>query len=129
MCPSTVLVVAFSTIGYIYVRLLFSVYDGAAPTSIYTLSLHDALPIFQERGDEGLQPGEHPGAHQPLRLAPGCSRSEEHTSELQSPMYLVCRLLLEKKNQLSLIRFIGFYVAALFLLRTRLRVRQYGTYR
>src|SRR5437762_11384761 len=69
---------------------------------IYTLSLHDALPIcgnlrdlegrkyFYPASDQGS-----PSTHQ--RVEQG-RRSEEHTSELQSPMYLVCRLLLEKKN-------------------------------
>ena len=53
-------------------------FNDTATTEIYTLSLHDALPI----------------------CAPTV-RSEEHTSELQSLAYLVCRLLLEKKNALS----------------------------
>src|SRR5437764_13678795 len=65
-------------------------------TEIYTLSLHDALPISiclrdQSRGSTSRR------TTQPSRPALR-ARSEEHTSELQSPMYLVCRLLLEKKN-------------------------------
>src|SRR5436189_3450722 len=69
----------------------FFFFNDTATTAIYTLSLHDALPI------SGMLPP--PGV--PLLT---CSmswpdRSEEHTSELQSPMYLVCRLLLEKKNR------------------------------
>src|SRR2546430_8683349 len=79
--------------------LLFFFFNDTATTEIYTLSLHDALPISQEvprqpararvrraelhRGTEG-------------RPAP---RSEEHTSELQSQSNLVCRLLLEKKKK------------------------------
>src|SRR5690349_24057824 len=80
-------------------------YNDTAPTEIYTLSLHDALPIClglphvllvldQEDGLPGL--GRLLG---PLPLgAGGQHRSEEHTSELQSRRDLVCRLLLEKKN-------------------------------
>src|SRR5947209_12771476 len=68
---------------------------------IYTLSLHDALPIFRRRrwhhraarGGYDLCARRHSG------FRPTCDeRSEEHTSELQSRQYLVCRLLLEKKN-------------------------------
>src|SRR5437762_10436353 len=103
-------------------------FTDTATTEIYTLSLHDALPILfsiqlwrresgrriprprRGRGDGTHEPrvGDPPalaGAnilvvvntadeHRSLRLR----RSEEHTSELQSPMYLVCRLLLEKKK-------------------------------
>src|SRR5437764_14794885 len=59
----------------------------------YILSLHDALPIFRS--------GAAAAPRVVYRCSPSCprSRSEEHTSELQSPMYLVCRLLLEKKNE------------------------------
>src|SRR5437764_11709655 len=73
-----------------------------ATPEIYTLSLHDALPISPSS----------PGSTRPWtpgRTCPPSSacttrrcRSEEHTSELQSPMYLVCRLLLEKKKDHSL---------------------------
>src|SRR5437879_7260363 len=69
-----------------------------APTELYTLSLHDALPILEQAPAE-----QHPVADQARRHAqrrpPREARSEEHTSELQSPMYLVCRLLLEKKRK------------------------------
>src|SRR5690348_17760940 len=72
----------------------FFFFNDTATTEIYTLSLHDALPIFLLRRAahprprrQGLEP--HPG---------GRERSEEHTSELQSPVHLVCRLLLEKKK-------------------------------
>src|SRR5437879_10053438 len=84
-----------------------------APTQIYTLSLHDALPIWGRGGGSSI-PSTAPrtsSAASPCgrrssrwsTTAPRCSassptRSEEHTSELQSPMYLVCRLLLEKKK-------------------------------
>src|SRR5438046_4762527 len=79
--------------------LLFFFFNYTPPTEIYTLSLHDALPIFYE--EAGVPPGvlnflngkgSVIGAHM---VDP---RSEEHTSELQSLTNLVCRLLLEKKN-------------------------------
>src|SRR5437763_10019969 len=69
---------------------------------IYTLSLHDALPICSGSRLPGRSAGEsrsgaaRRGPHWKRNRSP---RSEEHTSELQSPMYLVCRLLLEKKKQ------------------------------
>src|SRR5436305_8888513 len=68
-------------------------FNHTATTEIYTLSLHDALPISGHRHD--LPPDRHRqgGADQP-----GHRRSEEHTSELQSRPHLVCRLLLEKKK-------------------------------
>src|SRR5205807_8711530 len=98
-----------------------------APTEIYTLSLHDALPIFPlQQRDEGndlhvallrqiicglMQYMDEGGVgsvvvkifppmrHQHRQHAAFNGRSEEHTSELQSPCNLVCRLLLEKKKK------------------------------
>src|SRR5438270_5997832 len=67
----------------------------AAPTEIYTLSLHDALPIYVPR-TEG-RPG-RPALDHRVPGRRGQGRSEEHTSELQSQSNLVCRLLLEKKK-------------------------------
>src|SRR5438309_11462604 len=70
-------------------------FNDTATTEIYTLSLHDALPIFHLGMTVGAQ------EHALGGLAAGGlerSRSEEHTSELQSQFHLVCRLLLEKKN-------------------------------
>src|SRR5438094_2647532 len=74
--------------------------NHTATTEIYTLSLHDALPICQEPGPAG-KPDTDPPARPPrhVRKAGGSVRSEEHTSELQSPYDLVCRLLLEKKKK------------------------------
>src|SRR5476651_2161177 len=70
----------------------FFFFNDTATTEIYTLSLHDALPIY----------GPAPSVAGPA-TAPACTavgfRSEEHTSELQSRQYLVCRLLLEKKKK------------------------------
>src|SRR5437016_10697671 len=87
-------------------RLTSSFFKDTATTEIYTLSLHDALPIWCQRHLVILQRAlwgfgkiasspmpDHPTA---LRM----SRSEEHTSELQSLTKLVCRLLLEKKKTL-----------------------------
>src|SRR5206468_11224345 len=90
------------------------------PTEIYTLSLHDALPIFGRRTavEEAERPGDdrrlqhlllgHLHLEMRLRVAGAIAmvldrhlgeRSEEHTSELQSRSDLVCRLLLEKKKR------------------------------
>src|SRR5256885_9685903 len=71
---------------------IFFFNDTPTP-EIYTLSLHDALPISRRRPAGGW-------ARLPWGSCAGCrrGRSEEHTSELQSPCNLVCRLLLEKKK-------------------------------
>src|SRR5438309_7743622 len=78
--------------------------NATATTEIYTLSLHDALPIWHRIGGEaaGRRPGPGPrrGHRRPVDGLPGTDlRSEEHTSELQSQFHIVCRLLLEKKNR------------------------------
>src|SRR3712207_8335698 len=100
-------------------------FNDTATTEIYTLSLHDALPICRAAGarDEGrhhraslcghrdgpvdLRRRRSPANRRPLQDAhrsgrAGARRSEEHTSELQSRQYLVCRLLLEKKKKKKL---------------------------
>src|SRR5947207_11447213 len=66
---------------------------ATATPEIYTLSLHDALPIFRTHPD-GSDCDRHAGGG----VRHPASRSEEHTSELQSHSELVCRLLLEKKK-------------------------------
>src|SRR2546427_2580714 len=88
----------------------FFFFNDTATTEIYTLSLHDALPICPQRpplsGDvRAKQPGadrRDPGGRYPgrerLEREHREPRSEEHTSELQSQSNLVCRLLLEKKK-------------------------------
>src|SRR5256885_11714058 len=79
----------------------FFFFNDTATTEIYTLSLHDALPIYGARGKRaGTKPCIRPGAARlaGLRRRAREQRSEEHTSELQSPCNLVCRLLLEKKK-------------------------------
>src|SRR5436305_5609203 len=90
-------------------ELFFFFFNDTATTDIYTLSLHDALPIYFGSCDlVGL------GAEMQVRIRKGAPsltgplaaqrlgaplRSEEHTSELQSRPHLVCRLLLEKKKK------------------------------
>src|SRR5258707_2084589 len=78
-------------------------FKDTATTEIYPLSLHDALPICQRRQKNGngeVSPHLLLGriAAWQCQSRPCCLRSEEHTSELQSRQYLVCRLLLEKKK-------------------------------
>src|SRR3712207_8980283 len=106
-----------------YFCVLVFFFNDTATTEIYTLSLHDALPISAEaaavaerRGGARAPPRRPahrmnrrtgvawmiPSTHarcQLLRMSWSARRSEEHTSELQSRQYLVCRLLLEKKKQ------------------------------
>src|SRR5438067_13231351 len=75
--------------------------NGAATTELYTLSLHDALPICgRPLPDQGRRQPADAGRrhHGRLRAGLNVGRSEEHTSELQSRFDLVCRLLLEKKR-------------------------------
>src|SRR3989454_7413962 len=95
------------------VSLFFFFFNDTATTEIYTLSLHDALPILRQETEEEyaerllLLARAHVHALVPERLHPFGARlerqerSEEHTSELQSPCNLVCRLLLEKKKKTS----------------------------
>src|SRR6266581_9740931 len=71
--------------------LCFFFFNDTATTEIYTLSLHDALPISTAGPPCSWSPRSSPTSAD--------SRSEEHTSELQSPVHLVCRLLLEKKKK------------------------------
>src|SRR5215469_18910688 len=76
---------------FVFFRSFFF-FNDTATTEIYTLSLHDALPI-----STGTAPTEWQRSHS--TSAPARWRSEEHTSELQSRRDLVCRLLLEKKKK------------------------------
>src|SRR2546425_10995556 len=73
-------------------------FNDTATTEIYTLSLHDALPISRSRSD-AFKPRERTAGDRKAGEAAGAGRSEEHTSELQSLAYLVCRLLLDKKKK------------------------------
>src|SRR5437870_13616322 len=75
----------------------FFFFNDTATTEIYTLSLHDALPIFRPEPPDPRDRGDR-------RLSENVERSEEHTSELQSRGHLVCRLLLEKKKLVDIER-------------------------
>src|SRR5256885_6969637 len=88
--------------------LFFFFFNDTATTEIYTLSLHDALPISKQSTIRFMPANVH-GPAERLQAASwvgkfrvsgfgSATRSEEHTSELQSPCNLVCRLLLEKKK-------------------------------
>src|SRR2546430_11375119 len=90
--------------------ILFFFFNDTATTEIYTLSLHDALPISSCASRRKCAktaptwkksaPGSRPRAWTSMPSSPPVtSRSEEHTSELQSQSNLVCRLLLEKKKE------------------------------
>src|SRR3712207_7325270 len=93
------------------VSFYFFFFNDTATTEIYTLSLHDALPIFVDDDSAlwaldggawtavGRQPPPFGGVDGPWGPIVSFARSEEHTSELQSRQYLVCRLLLEKKKK------------------------------
>ena len=111
---------------FLFFFVLFFFFNDTATTEIYTLSLHDALPIWQykKRGAAATRSGQYKmkghcrskkwtvnkvGAlpqREPGSIKSGgaaaARRSEEHTSELQSLTNLVCRLLLEKKNNTQL---------------------------
>src|SRR5258708_22013281 len=98
------------SLDFIVVFSLFFFFNDTATTEIYTLSLHDALPISRRATRSAARPARWRSevrrragaANPPSRRARSASwlvvRSEEHTSELQSPDHLVCRLLLEKKK-------------------------------
>src|SRR5436190_16953261 len=73
-------------------------FNDPATTEIYTLSLHDALPILRRALRRTRPDHAGPGHRTVPRVAGTPGRSEEHTSELQSHSDLVCRLLLEKKK-------------------------------
>src|SRR3712207_9426244 len=99
-------------------RLCFFFFNDTATTEIYTLSLHDALPIYLEVAPREADGGATPDGSLELAAEPAegeaervdgerlavrvvdalGGRSEEHTSELQSRQYLVCRLLFENKK-------------------------------
>src|SRR2546422_10240824 len=81
----------------------FFFFNDTATTEIYTLSLHDALPIY--RSSRRAVPAcvcRHARSPACPRSPHDPARSEEHTSELQSRLHLVCRLLLEKKKKIKI---------------------------
>src|SRR5690349_21935692 len=83
---------------------LFFFFNDTATTEIYTLSLHDALPIYPGsccRAGSLREPAaaDRPAGCETAATRSAAARSEEHTSELQSRRDLVCRLLLEKKKK------------------------------
>src|SRR5438477_4361397 len=96
---------------FVFFFLFFFFFNATPTTEIYTLSLHDALPISRldprrrpssRRGSCALETGLGRPGREPRRWWRGgwsWMRSEEHTSELQSHVNLVCRLLLEKKKK------------------------------
>src|SRR2546427_12815131 len=96
--------------------ILFFFFNDTATTEIYTLSLHDALPIwlgFEPRKTFELALGATPILLHlvvTLRVLGHSARSEEHTSELQSQSNLVCRLLLEKKKKVEIRVLLGCHV-------------------
>src|SRR3712207_8459435 len=94
-------------------------FNETATTEIYTPSPHDALPIYRapvpamwtRKMDSAVDLHAH---IMPINMkSPPPSRSEEHTSELQSRQYLVCRLLLEKQITHSLLRYIKYISSVL----------------
>src|SRR6266436_10068815 len=80
---------------YFLFFIFFFFFNDTATTEIYTLSLHDALPICASSGRSFSLLTRYPKPMTPARM----HRSEEHTSELQSRLHLVCRRLLEKKKK------------------------------
>src|SRR5690554_7416343 len=90
--------------------MYYFIFNNPSPTEIYTLSLHDALPILAKANSENVTPATPAPTRLLYRSDPischvapffmrrNIARSEEHTSELQSRPHLVCRLLLEKKK-------------------------------
>src|SRR5690242_21296380 len=102
-------------------------FNDTATTEIYTLSLHDALPIWvpfsssAEAADRPMAKATRAASELRIMGSLVWLRSEEHTSELQSHVNLVCRLLLEKKNKSYVsIWFVKMYCAMLVWSRVRL---------
>src|SRR5258705_11906402 len=96
VCSTLLFLITYSVSPslHLFLFLFFFFFNDTATTEIYTLSLHDALPICQffiVYGDSTTLPPDY--------TVFGQVRSEEHTSELQSLRHLVCRLLLEKKKK------------------------------
>src|SRR6476661_10798884 len=98
-------------------RSFFFFFNDTATTEIYTLSLHDALPISAD-GEGARRHGRVPALDRAARDRGRPARrlrSEEHTSELQSHLKLVCRLLLEKKKK-------NFNINNIFKLKYKIKI-------
>src|SRR6266571_5269184 len=112
MCPFFILIMF---VNYIVLQLLFFFFfNDTATTEIYTLSLHDAFRSHRRRRQ--IEVGGH-ASYRFRRAGRDRARSEEHTSELQSHVNLVCRLLLEKNKNLNVER----HVQTLFSRQHRVR--------
>src|SRR5437867_12029684 len=98
-CFCIFLIVFFFMI-YVFTFFFFFFFNDTATTEIYTLSLHDALPILMRNVFVGRR--FLVCVVFSFGFAQRKIRSEEHTSELQSPYDLVCRLLLEKKKKIKI---------------------------
>src|SRR5690606_41347872 len=106
VCLYAFLAVVSSLSDLSYPAVCFFFFSDPPPTEIYTLSLHDALPISERRERDravvaaaASRRVHWPGQGQGQSTRRDAARSEEHTSELQSRENLVCRLLLEKKKK------------------------------
>src|SRR2546430_8969444 len=91
-------------LSFVLLLVIFFFFNDTATTEIYSLSLHDALPIYPcgrpaPETSEGAAVGRRGKVLDVEAIPVADLRSEEHTSELQSQSNLVCRLLLEKKNK------------------------------
>src|SRR5256885_15894111 len=100
-CITYVLYITMLSLSFIF---FFFFFNDTATTEIYTLSLHDALPISCSIRRPWITISRTTSLRTSIARMRGCHRcarhrSEEHTSELQSPCNLVCRLLLEKKKK------------------------------
>src|SRR5258705_12632723 len=110
MILALALIFSFVLLLSLYVSIFFF-FNDTATTEIYTLSLHDALPISNSRLNDRIRDAFVWASTERIEwLSPVKSdeyaeyydRSEEHTSELQSLRHLVCRLLLEKKKKVTM---------------------------
>src|SRR2546422_1402360 len=98
----------------------FFFFNDTATTEIYTLSLHDALPIWEVSTSSQVAQNSNLASHSTCSarsvattdMGFSSRRSEEHTSELQSRLHLVCRLLLEKKKKRLAKLIVGVVVTA-----------------
>src|SRR5947209_11986387 len=105
MSPVRLIDYAMYSSGFTLVLIRYPFFfNDTAANEIYTLSLHDALPIsmpVSPSDTASAAPPESPATCGTPHAAASTKRSEEHTSELQSRQYLVCRLLLEKNKTLA----------------------------